>query len=96
MLEHVLVTVTPGHEEEFEASARIALRILDCAPGCFGAEFRRQEENGSIYLLLIRWATLEAHMAFRESDAFEQWRTLTHPFYVERPTVVHFHDPIER
>ena len=94
MLEHVLVAVSPGREEEFEVSARTALAILDSAAGCFGGEFRRQEEDPSLYLLLIRWESIEAHMAWRETEDFQRWRDLTHPFYVERPTVTHFHEPL--
>jgi heme-degrading monooxygenase HmoA len=94
MLEHVVAAVTPGREEEFEASARAALPILDSAAGCFGGEFRRQEEGGSIYLLLIRWESIGAHMMWRETEDFQRWREMTHPFYVERPTVTHFHEPL--
>jgi heme-degrading monooxygenase HmoA len=94
MLEHALLAVTPGREEEFEASARQALPILDAAAGCFGAEIRRQEEDGSVYLLLIRWASIEAHMAWRETDDFSRWRDLTWPFYLGRPSVTHFHEPL--
>ena len=94
MLEHVVVAVTPGREEAFEASALQALPLLDTAAGCFGGEFRRQEEDRSIYLLLIRWETIEAHMAWRETDDFQRWRELTHPFYAERPVVTHFHEPL--
>jgi heme-degrading monooxygenase HmoA len=94
MLEHVVVAVTPGREEEFEASACQALPLLDSAAGCFGGEFRRQEEDGTLYLLLIRWESIEAHMAWRETEDFQTWRELTHPFYVERPVVAHFHEPL--
>jgi heme-degrading monooxygenase HmoA len=94
MLEHALLAVTPGREEEFEASARLALPLLDVAAGCLGGEFRRQEEDGSVYLLLIRWESIEAHMAWRETDDFRRWRELTWPFYRERPRVTHFHEPI--
>jgi len=96
ILEHAILPVTPGREAEFEASARGALSIIESAPDCFGAEFRRQEEDGSIYLLLVRWASIEAHMAFRRSALFEQWRSLTHPFYSEPASVTHFHEPLER
>ena len=94
MLEHALLAVTPGREEEFEASARLALPLLDVAPGCFGGEIRRQEEDGSVYLLLIRWESIDAHMAWRETDDFPRWRELTWPFYLERPSVTHFHEPL--
>jgi heme-degrading monooxygenase HmoA len=94
MLEHVVVSVTPGREEEFEVSARTALPLLDSAAGCFGGEFRREEENPSLYLLLIRWESIEAHMAWRDTEDFQRWRELTHQFYVERPVVTHFHEPL--
>jgi heme-degrading monooxygenase HmoA len=96
MLEHALLAVTPGREAEFEASARQALPILDSAAGCFGGEIRRQEEDGSIYLLLIRWSSVEAHLTWRDTDEYERWRVLTHPFYIERPAVTHFHEPLAR
>lgn len=96
MLEHVVVTITAGREEEFESSALEALSILDSAPDCYGGEFRRQEEDGSVYLLLIRWSSVEAHMAWRESAEFQRWSTLTHPFYAERSAVTHFHEPLTR
>ena len=95
MLEHALLSVLPGREGEFEASMRTALPIITSAPDCFGAEVRRQHEDPSVYLLLVRWSTVEAHMAFRDTDLFEQWRLLTHPFYAEKPTVTHFHDPLD-
>ena len=94
MLEHALLPVTPGREEEFESSMRTALPIIESAPNCFGAEVRRQHEDGSIYLLLVRWSSVEAHMAFRDSELFTKWQALTHPFYSTRPTVTHFHEPI--
>jgi len=94
MLEHVVVMVTPGREAEFEVAARAALPLLDTAAGCFGGEFRREEEDPTKYLLLIRWESIAAHMAWRDTEDFERWRGLTHPFYVERPVVTHFHEPL--
>jgi heme-degrading monooxygenase HmoA len=94
MLEHVVVSVTPGREDEFELSARTALPLLDSAPGCLGGEFRRQAEDPTQYLLLIRWDSIEVHMAWRETEDFQRWCELTHPFYVERPSVTHFHEPL--
>jgi heme-degrading monooxygenase HmoA len=96
ILEHAILPVTTGREEEFEASMRRALPIIESAPDCFGAEVRRQEEDDSVYLLLVRWSSVAAHKAFRDSDLFEQWRTLTHPFYCDKPEVTHFAEPLER
>ena len=95
MLEHALLSVTKGDEGDFEASMRKALPIIESAEGCFGAEVRRQAEDDSIFLLLVRWSSIDAHMAFRETELFAAWRALTHHFYSVAPSVTHFHEPIE-
>jgi heme-degrading monooxygenase HmoA len=94
MLEHALLVVSAGREAEFEQSMAQAMPIIESAPDCHGAEVRRQDENGSVYLLLVHWSSVETHMAFRQTPLFEQWRQLTHPFYSEPPTVTHFHEPL--
>ena len=96
MLEHAVLQIRAGDEAEFEDAARVALPIIESAPGCHGAECRRQAEDPSIYLLLVLWTSLEAHMAFRETERYAKWRELTHPFYVGALDVTHFHDPVER
>jgi heme-degrading monooxygenase HmoA len=83
-------------ESAFETSMRDALPLIESAPGCFGAEVRRQSEDGSIYLLLVRWSSIDAHLAFRETEVFTKWRSLTHPYYRESPSVTHFHEPLAR
>lgn len=94
ILEHALLRVAPEAQEDFEASMGRALPIIGSAPGCHGGEVRRQLEDPAVYLLLVRWESLEDHLAFRASALFESWRTLTHPWYVETPSVTHFHEPI--
>jgi quinol monooxygenase YgiN len=97
ILEHALLEVTPGREAAFEAAMAEALAIIEADPGCRGAEVRRQHENPSTYLLLVRWMSVAAHLeGFRTSAAFERWRELTHPFYAQRPLVTHFGAPIAR
>ncbi|MGD0055934.1 MAG: antibiotic biosynthesis monooxygenase family protein [Acidimicrobiales bacterium] len=96
IVEHVMLSVTPGREEEFERSIVRAFPVIESAPECHGAEVRRQVEDGSNYLLLIRWSTVEAHMAFRASPLFDEWRQLTHVFYAQPPTVTHYREPLER
>ena len=95
-VEHALLRISADAAAGFEASMARALPIIESARGCHGAEVRRQVEDPSVYLLLVRWESVEAHLAFRESDLFESWRTLTHLWYVEVPQVSHFSAPIER
>ena len=96
IVEHALLRISDNKAAGFEASMSRALPIIETAPGCHGAEVRRQVEDSSVYLLLVRWESVEAHLAFRQSDLFESWRTLTHPWYVDVPQVTHFSAPIER
>ena len=95
IVEHALLSVTPGREAAFEASMATALPIIESAPGCHGAQVRRQHEDPSTYLLLVQWTSVEDHFAFRATPLFEQWRERTHPFYAAAPTVTHFNEPIE-
>jgi heme-degrading monooxygenase HmoA len=97
IIEHALLPVAPGEEEAFEEAMRQALPVIESAKGCHGASIQRQIENPSTFLLLVRWESVEAHMAvFRNSEIFQQWRLLTHHFYVTPPTVTHFEEPIHR
>ncbi len=96
ILEHAMLRVTAGQESAFEASLREALLIIESAEGCHGAEVRRQIENGSEYLLLVRWSSVEEHLAFRETELFTSWRALTAPYYREPPSVTHYLEPLLR
>lgn len=95
IVEHALLQVHAGQEDVFESSMIEALPIIRAASGCHGAEVRRQIEDPNCYLLLVTWESVDAHMVgFRQSADFERWRELTHPFYVERPLVTHFNEPL--
>lgn len=96
IIEHAALRVTAGREAQYETAMRAALPIIESAPDCFGAQLRRQDEDGTVFLLLVTWSSVAAHLAFRETPLFEQWRTLTHHFYSERPVVTHFHEPLIR
>jgi heme-degrading monooxygenase HmoA len=96
IVEHALLAVTPGREADYESSLRRALPIIESAPGCHGAQVRRQLEDPSTYLLLVNWESIGAHQAFRASDLFDAWRDLTHPYYATRPDVTHFEEPVDR
>lgn len=96
IVEHVLLTVTAGREQEYELAIARALPVIESTPDCHGAEVRRQVEDGSNYLLLIRWSSVEAHLAFRETPLFDEWRQLTHDFYSQPPIVTHYREPLPR
>ncbi len=96
IIEHALVHVRPGEEDAFEISMVKALAVIESAPECYGADIRRQIENPSWRLLTVHWASVEAHLAFRQSSLFERWRELTHRYYDVAPDVTHYGEPLVR
>ena len=96
IIEHAWLPVTPGREQEFITSISTALAIIEEAPGCGGAAVRQQIENPSTFLLIVHWTDVDAHMAFRASDLFDEWRSRTHHFYESTATVTHFTEEVGR
>ena len=91
--EHAVITVATGDEAAFEAAFADASRHIAGAPGCLGLRLLRGIEAPGRYLLLVEWASLEAHTeGFRSSPAFGAWRAGVSPFFAEPPAVEHFAD----
>ena len=93
IIEHVVVHIAEGRTTEFEQSLKQAFPIITSAPGCHGAEARRQLEDEHTYLMLIKWDSLTDHMDFRKSDLFAKWKDLTWTFYDRPAEVSHFYLP---
>jgi heme-degrading monooxygenase HmoA len=91
ILEHALLSVRPGREDDFETAFRQAERIISAMPGFGGLTLSRCLERESTYLLLVHWARLEDHTeGFRGSPQYQEWRALLHSFYDPFPTVEHY------
>jgi heme-degrading monooxygenase HmoA len=91
IIEHALLPVVPGREDEFEAAFATARSIISSMPGFVDLSLTRGIERPSTYLLLVRWDTLEDHTeGFRGSADYARWRDLLHHFYSPFPEVEHF------
>ena len=91
ILEAALLTVIPGQQQQFEQAFTKASPIIASAQGYLSHELHKCVEAENRYLLLVRWRTLEDHIAgFRKSAAFQEWKALLHHFYDPFPTVEHF------
>ncbi|WP_345521196.1 antibiotic biosynthesis monooxygenase [Nocardioides conyzicola] len=91
ILEHALLPVKPGREEEFVTAFDEAKQIIASMPGFVSLTLSRCQERPSAFLLLVEWETLEDHtVGFRGSDEYQQWRALLHDFYDPFPVVEHF------
>ena len=91
ILEHALLPVKPGREEEFVAVFGEAKQIISSMKGFRSLTLSRCQERPSTFLLLVEWETLEDHtVGFRGSDEYQEWRRLLHDFYEPFPLVEHF------
>lgn len=91
ILEHALLPVRPGLEDEFMVAFDEAKQIIASMPGFRGLTLSRCQERSSTFLLLVEWETLEDHtVGFRGSPQYDEWRGLLHRFYDPFPVVEHF------
>ncbi|MEJ5867983.1 antibiotic biosynthesis monooxygenase [Pseudokineococcus sp. 5B2Z-1] len=91
VLEHALLSVVTGQEEDFEAAFDEASAIIAGMPGFGRLTLSRCLERTGTYLLLVEWDRLEDHtVGFRGSPEYQRWRRMLHPFYEPFPVVEHF------
>jgi heme-degrading monooxygenase HmoA len=95
ILEHAILDVDPAKTADYESTLTMALPLIAATPGFVKLEVRPCVEKKGRYLLLVEWQTLEDHTTgFRQSDRYQQWRTLLHRFYTPFPVVEHFGEPV--
>ncbi len=95
VLEHALLPVRVGREREFETAIAEARPLIEVSPGFISLEIRRPAATGRAYLLLVKWRSIADHRdGFRQSDRYQQWRALLHPFYDPMPEVGYFGEPL--
>ena len=85
------LTIDPAKAAEFEAAVGAAAPLFRAAEGCHGMALDRVIEDPAQYRLRVTWETVDHHMVtFRESPAFQEWRALAGPFFIEPPRVEHW------
>ncbi len=91
VLEVAPLQIRSGQEVAFEAAFAVAQAIIASMPGYRSHALQRCLERPGEYLLLVRWDSLEAHVAgFRGSPRYAEWKALLHHFYDPFPTVSHY------
>jgi heme-degrading monooxygenase HmoA len=92
ILELANVFIQDGMGEKFEAAITESNeKYISQTDGFVSFELQRGIEDPNHYILLIQWATLEAHTVnFRESDVFAKHRALISPYFSKAPEVSHF------
>jgi heme-degrading monooxygenase HmoA len=91
ILEVATLDVKPGQEAAFERDFAQASAFISSVAGYGSHELQRCLEKPNRYVLLVRWATLEAHTdGFRKSPQYSEWKKLLHHYYDPFPTVEHY------
>ncbi len=91
ILEVAMLDVKLGQEEEFETEFEKAQKIISSMSGYISHQLQKCIENPNRYILLVNWQTLEDHTkGFRESEEYQEWRSLLHHFYDPFPIVEHY------
>jgi quinol monooxygenase YgiN len=84
------LTIDPLRSAEFEAAVAQARPLFLAAEGCHAMRIDRVIETPEVYHLIVEWETLAHHMEiFRNSEAFQTWRSLAGPFFTQAPSMVH-------
>ncbi len=90
ILEHALLRIAPGHEQDFEAAFAEARTVVAQADGFISLQLWRGVEEPGTYRLLIGWESVAAHMeGFRGSALYERWSELLRPHFSAPPEVAH-------
>jgi heme-degrading monooxygenase HmoA len=82
--------VTPGTEEDFVAGYQVARLVLATASGARSVRMTRGVESPSRFTLLVEWDSVEAHLAFRASDRFAEWRAPIGAYLAGPPHMEHY------
>ncbi len=91
ILEVAPLSVRPDQTKAFEQAFAQAQKIIASMPGYISHELQRCIEQANLYILLVRWQTLDDHeIGFRKSTQYQEWKKLLHHFYEPFPTVLHY------
>lgn len=91
-LEIAVFDIRPGEEDAFVDAYGRGRELIAQSDGCRAVRMTRGVESPSRFVLLVEWASVAAHEAFRASDRFGQWRGHVSPHFATPPVVEHFED----
>jgi len=91
VLEVAILNVKAGLSADFEKAFNEAQKIISSMEGYISHQLKKCLEETDKYILLVNWATLEAHTeGFRGAAEYQDWKKLLHHFYDPFPIVEHY------
>lgn len=92
ILELADLRIQPGKQADFDIAIQRGIdQVISKAKGFIDYKITRGIESPERYVLMIFWETLENHTVdFRESVAFQEWRSIVGSYFTSPPVVEHF------
>ena len=91
IIEHVHLQIKADQSTGFEQAFQQAKEIIHPMSGLNAVQLIKNTNDEHRYILMIFWDRLEDHTeGFRQSEAYQQWKTLLHPFYDPHPEVEYY------
>lgn len=91
ILEVAILNIKLGLSDQFEQSFKKASAIISSMDGYIEHQLQKCIESPDQYILLVRWESIEHHeIGFRQSDQYQEWKSLLHHYYDPFPVVEHY------
>lgn len=91
IIEHVHLQIRPNQSLAFEQAFQRAKEIIYPMTGLNAVQLIKHIHDEHRYILMIFWDRLEDHTeGFRQSEAYQEWKALLHPFYDPHPEVEYY------
>jgi heme-degrading monooxygenase HmoA len=91
ILEVAILNVKPGKNEDFLKAFKTAGNLINRMKGYSSHQLKRCVENANQYILLVEWANVTDHTeGFRNSNEYQEWKSLLHHYYDPFPKVEHY------
>ena len=95
IVEHVLLPVAAERRADFLEAFEKARHFIEPSPGFRALSLHTPVEAGGPMLLLVTWDSVGHHQeGFRQSDRYQAWKALLHPFYPTMPDVRYFSEAV--
>ena len=95
ILEVAILNIIPGLENDFLKAFSQAQDIISKMKGYISHQLKKCIEVKNQFILLVEWETLTDHtVGFRESAAYQEWKSLLHHFYDPFPIVQHYENTV--
>lgn len=91
ILEVAILNVKPNRTQQFEKDFQKASVYISSIKGYVNHSLQKCIEQENQYILLVNWEKLEDHtIGFRQSEVYQEWKSLLHDYYDPFPKVEHY------